>query len=70
MSIERLVTCACGPCMDEHDVAGCSGGTRASSFERSRLGCSCRHTRRSALEALLDFERQTIHQEWRTPNGG
>jgi hypothetical protein len=56
--------------MDEHDVAGCSGGTRASSFERSRLGCSCRHTRRSALEALLDFERQTIHQEWRTPNGG
>jgi len=69
MSVERLITCSCGHFVDEHDLAGCSGGIGTVTSHRSgRMTCSCRHTRRSVLDALLDFERDSIHQEWRTPS--
>jgi hypothetical protein len=59
----RFIVCTCGYCIDQHSRDGC--GHRS-----ERTACACRFTPDNVLEALLEVERESIHQQWRRAEAG
>jgi hypothetical protein len=58
LSIERLIVCLCGHCIDQHIGDGGCRNARGGST------CSCPLSHRRVLDELLELERKAIHQQW------
>jgi hypothetical protein len=58
MSIERFIVCTCGHRLDQHTDEGCG-------HRKAQRKCSCPFGHDRVLDALLEAERESIHQQWR-----